>query len=92
MTEKVGIASVELWLLDPVTKVYFEALGKHRDNVVNVPVENCLDADSNEKTMNEIWRRVGVRAAINDAFQPTSLIKNCELLAEEIKEDVRTTD
>ena len=90
MTEQVGIASIEIWLLDPVTKAYFEGLGKHRDSIVNAPAESCLDADSNEKTMNEIWRRVGIRAAIKDAFQPTSLIKNCNLLAEEIKEDGNT--
>lgn len=89
---KVGVASIEIWLLDPVTKAYFEALGKHRDEVVNVPAENFLDADSNEKTMNEIWRRVGVRGAINDAFQPGALIKKFNLLAEEMKEDVSTTD
>lgn len=89
---KVGIASIELWLLDPVTKVYFESLGKHCDSIVNVPVDNYLDADSNEKTMNEVWRRTGIRGAINDAFQPAALIKNFDLLAEEIDDDVSTTD
>lgn len=83
MTEQVSKASIEIWLTDPTTKTYFNATQIYHNVTINASPLSYLDADSNTKTMNEIWRRVGVHDALVASSNALEIIGKANLLAKE---------
>lgn len=82
----VSKSAIEAWMIDPVTKAYFEAVkADYQRNVGGVSAISVLDVDSNENTLNNLYEKAGRHNMTLEIQNPGMLIAKYGLLT---KEDV----